>query len=176
MSLTSGGPLQIERDETEADRIDRNFQELLGELRIALPGVQVLFAFLLTVPFAQGFTSLSAFERDLYLIVLLLTALATALLIAPTAYHRVLFRRGYKPEILFFANRATMAGLAVLALAMAGAILLITHVIFSEAAAIVVGAASLFVFAALWYLLPWARGRGDDGGEEPEPPVGDGRR
>jgi hypothetical protein len=150
---------QIERDETEAERIDRNFQELLGELRIALPGVQVLFAFLLTVPFAQGFTSLTAFERKLYLIVLLLTALATALLIAPTAYHRVLFRRGYKPEILFFANRATMAGLAVLALAMAGAILLITHVIFSEAAAIVVGAASLLVFASLWYLLPAVRGR-----------------
>jgi hypothetical protein len=122
----------------------------------------VLFAFLLTVPFAQGFTSLSAFERNLYLVVLLLTALATALLIAPTAYHRVLFRRGYKPEILFFANRATMAGLAVLALAMAGAILLITHVIFSEAAAIVVGAVSLLVFAVLWYLLPRARGRGDD--------------
>jgi hypothetical protein len=162
MTPMSSGPLQIERDETEADRIDRNFQELLGELRIALPGVQVLFAFLLTVPFAQGFTSLSAFERNLYLVVLLLTALATALLIAPTAYHRVLFRRGYKPVILFFANRATMAGLAVLALAMAGAILLITHVIFSEAAAIVVGAVSLLVFAVLWYLLPRARGRGDD--------------
>jgi Family of unknown function (DUF6328) len=166
MSLMAAGPLQIERDETEAERIDRNFQELLGELRIALPGVQVLFAFLLTVPFAQGFTSLSTFERDLYMIVLLLTALATALLIAPTAYHRVLFRRGYKPEILFFANRATVAGLAVLALAMAGAILLITHVIFSAVAAIVVGAASLAVFAALWYVLPAARGRGDDGEAE----------
>jgi hypothetical protein len=162
MSLLSGGPVQVERDETEAERIDRNFQELLGELRIALPGVQVLFAFLLTVPFAQGFTSLSAFERDLYLIVLLLTALATALLIAPTAYHRVLFRRGYKPDILFFANRATMTGLAVLALAMSGAILLITHVIFSAVAAIVVGAASGVVFGALWYVFPWVRGRGPD--------------
>jgi hypothetical protein len=168
-------PLQIERDETEAQRIDRNFNELLGELRVALPGVQVLFAFLLTVPFAQGFTTLSGFERDLYLIVLLLTALATALLIAPTAYHRVLFRRGYKPEILFFANRATMAGLAVLALAMSGAILLITHVIFSEAAAIVVGAASLLVFAALWYLLPLARGRDGDG-DEPQSLAGHERR
>jgi hypothetical protein len=172
----SGAPRQIERDETEAERIDRNFQELLGELRVALPGVQVLFAFLLTVPFAQGFTSLSGFERDLYLIVLLLTALATALLIAPTAYHRVLFRRGYKPQILFFANRATMVGLAVLALAMAGAILLITHVIFSEAAAIVVGAASLLVFATLWYALPWARHRAGDDDGEPQPPGDHGRR
>jgi hypothetical protein len=138
----------------------------------------VLFAFLLTVPFEQGFTSLTAFERKLYLVVLLLTALATALLIAPTAYHRVLFRRGYKSEILFFANRATMAGLAVLALAMAGATLLITHVIFSEAAAIVVGAASLLVFATFWYALPWARGRGgdEDGGGGGSQPPGDARR
>jgi hypothetical protein len=162
MNLVKGGPLQVERDETEAERIDRNFTELLGELRIALPGVQVLFAFLLTVPFATGFSSLSDFERYLYLVVLLLTALASALLIAPTAYHRVLFRRGYKTDILFFANRAAMIGLAVLALAMSGAILLITHVLFSAAAAIVVAAMSGFVFAALWYLLPWARGRGSE--------------
>jgi len=160
MSLTSGGPIQIERDETEAQRVDRNFNELLGELRIALPGVQVLFAFLLTVPFAQGFTSLSQFERDLYLVVLLLTALASALLIAPTAYHRVLFRKGYKPEILFFANRAAMVGLAVLALAMSGAILLIAHVIFGEVASIAVAVASGLVFAGLWYVIPWVRGRG----------------
>ena len=162
MSLTSGGPLQIERDETEAERVDRNFNELLGELRIALPGVQVLFAFLLTVPFAQGFAKLTSFERYLYLIVLLLTALASALLIAPTAYHRVLFRKGFKPDILFFANRAAMTGLAVLALAMSGAILLITHVLFSAEAAIVVGVVSGIVFAALWYLIPWARGRGSE--------------
>jgi hypothetical protein len=156
----TSGPVQIERDETPAERIDRNFNELLGELRIALPGVQVLFASLLTVPFAQGFTTLTSFERDLYLVVLLLTALASALLIAPTAYHRVLFRRGYKPDILAFANRAAMAGLAVLALAMTGAILLITHVIFGEVAAIVVAAVSGLVFATLWYFIPWARGRG----------------
>jgi Family of unknown function (DUF6328) len=160
MSLLQGGPLQIERDETEAERIDRNFNELLGELRIALPGVQVLFAFLLTVPFAQGFSSLSDFERYLYLAVLLLTALATALLIAPTAYHRMLFRKGFKPAILFFANRAAMIGLGVLAVAMSGAILLITHVLFGEAAAIAIASVSALVFAALWYLLPWARGRG----------------
>jgi uncharacterized protein DUF6328 len=163
MNLVRGGPLQVERDETEAERIDRNFNELLGELRIALPGVQVLFAFLLTVPFAQGFTSLTQFEKDLYLVVLLLTALASALLMAPTAYHRVLFRKGYKPQILFFANRSAMAGLAILALAMIGAIFLIAHVIFGEAAAIAVSIPSGFVFALLWYLLPLARARGDDG-------------
>jgi hypothetical protein len=162
MTLPSGEPLQVERDETEAERIDRNFTELLGELRVVLPGVQVLFAFLLTVPFAQGFTSLTQFERDLYLVVLLLTALASALLMAPTAYHRVLFRKGYKPQILFFANRSARAGLAVLALAMTGAICLITHVIFGEAAAIAVTIPSGIVFALLWYILPWLRGLGDD--------------
>jgi Family of unknown function (DUF6328) len=162
MTQKSSEPLQVERDETEAERIDRNFNELLGELRVALPGVQVLFAFLLTVPFAQGFTTLTQFERDLYLVVLLLTALASALLMAPTAYHRVLFRKGYKPQILFFANRSAMVGLGVLALAMTGAILLISHVIFGEAASIAVTIPSGMVFALLWYMLPWLRGRGVD--------------
>ena len=159
MNLVHGDAPGIERDETEAERIDRNFNELLGELRIALPGVQVLFAFLLTVPFSHGFSGLSSFERYLYLAVLLLTALASALLIAPTAYHRMLFRKGFKPEILVFANRAAMAGLFVLALAMSGAILLITHVLFGAPAGIAVAAASGIVFALLWYFLPYARGR-----------------
>ena len=153
-------PLELDRDETPAERIDRNFNELLGELRVALPGVQVLFAFLLTVPFAQGFTSLSGFERGLYFAVLLLTAIASAFLIAPTAYHRIQFRRGRKPQILWFANRAALIGLAFLALAMSGAILLITHFLFGAAAAIPVGTAALLVFGTLWYLLPWARMRG----------------
>jgi high-affinity Fe2+/Pb2+ permease len=153
-------PLELDRDETPAERIDRNFNELLGELRVALPGVQVLFAFLLTVPFAQGFTSLSGFERGLYFAVLLLTAIASAFLIAPTAYHRIQFRRGRKPQILWFANRAALIGLAFLALAMSGAILLITDFLFGAAAAIPVGTAALLVFGTLWYLLPWARMRG----------------
>jgi hypothetical protein len=162
MSLGSSDMLEAERDETEAERIDRNFTELLGELRVALPGVQVLFAFLLTVPFAQGFTSLTQFERDLYLVVLLLTALASALLIAPTAYHRILFRKGYKPQILMFANRSAIAGLGVLALAMTSAIFLISHIIFGEATSIAVTIPSAMVFALLWYIVPSMRGRGVD--------------
>src|SRR5919198_1490381 len=157
-----------QRDETPAERLDRNFNELLGELRIALPGVQVLFAFLLTVPFAQGFADLSGFERGLYFAVLLLTALSSAFLIAPTAYHRLLFRRGRKREILFFANRAAMLGLGALALAMSGAILLITHFLFGPGAAIPVGTATLLLFGTLWYLFPVARGRrilGDGDGD-----------
>lgn len=150
---------ELVRDETRAERVDRNFNELLGELRIALPGVQVLFAFLLTVPFAQGFAQLTGFERGLYFAVLLLTALACAFLIAPTAYHRLQFRQGRKQEILFFANRAAVLGLAALALAMTGAILLITDFLFGAAAAIPVGAAAALLFGSLWYLLPLTRGR-----------------
>jgi hypothetical protein len=151
---------ELVRDETPAERVDRNFNELLGELRIALPGVQVLFAFLLTVPFAQGFVKLTGFERGVYFAVLLLTALACAFLIAPTAYHRLQFRRGRKQEILFFANRAALLGLAALALAMTGAILLITDFLFGAAAAIPIGAAAGLLFGTLWYLLPARRGRG----------------
>jgi hypothetical protein len=153
-------PVDLQRDETPAERVDRNFNELLGELRVALPGVQVLFAFLLTVPFAQGFTNLSGFERGLYFAVLLLTAIASAFLIAPTAYHRIQFRQGRKPQILMFANRAALIGLAFLALAMSGAILLITHYLFGPAAAIPVGITALLMFGTIWYLLPWARMRG----------------
>jgi hypothetical protein len=149
----------LERDETSAERLDRNFTELLGELRIALPGVQVLFAFLLTVPFAQGFVDLSGFERGVYFSVLLLTALASAFLIAPTAYHRLLFRQGRKEEILFFANRAAVIGLAALALAITGSILLIAHFLFGPGAAIAAASATALVFGTLWYLLPALRGR-----------------
>jgi uncharacterized protein DUF6328 len=157
-----GEPEQVnepQRNESPAQRLDRNFNELLGELRIALPGVQVLFAFLLTVPFAQGFADLSGFERGIYFSVLLLTALSSAFLIAPTAYHRLLFRQGRKYEILFFANRAALLGLAALALAMSGAILLITHFLFGAGAAIPVGIATLLLFGSLWYALPVVRGR-----------------
>jgi hypothetical protein len=124
-----------------------------------LPGVQVLFAFLLTVPFAQGFATITDFQRVLYLVVLLLTALASFLLITPTAYHRVAFRQGRKGEMVAFANRIILAGLGFLGLAMTGAILLITDYLFSAATAIPVAVVSGLIIAWLWYLLPWARGR-----------------
>ena len=151
--------LELQRDESPAERIDRNFNELLGELRIALPGVQVLFAFLLAVPFANGFSTVTDFQKWLYLVVLLCTAVATALLIAPTAYHRIVFRRGRKTQVLAFANRAAIVGLAFLALAMSLAILLITDYLFSLAAAIPIAVASGALFTAFWYALPWVRAR-----------------
>jgi hypothetical protein len=148
-------PAHLDSGETPAERLTRNLAELLGELRVALPGVQVLFAFLLIVPFSSRFATLSSFEKDLYFGVLLCTALSSALLIAPTAYHRMQFRRGRRHELVMFANRAALLGLAALAIAMTGAILLITHVLFGGGAAIATAIVSGAIFAGLWYAVPW---------------------
>jgi hypothetical protein len=146
------------REESEGERLDRNLSELLQELRVALPGVQVLFAFLLAVPFQQNFTKITAFEKDVYFATLLCTAMSAALLIAPSAYHRITFHLQQKHELVFLANRFTIAGLTFLALAMTGAIVLITDVLFGTAATtIVTGVGAATVFAVLWYLLPLRR-------------------
>jgi Na+/melibiose symporter-like transporter len=145
------------RDETEEERLDRNLSELLQELRVALPGVQVLFAFLLAVPFQQNFTTISEFEKKIYFATLLLTALSAALLIAPSAYHRITFRYQQKHRLVFISNRLAIGGLATLALAMTSAILLITHVLFGAAATIVTTVVALAVFIVLWAVLPLKR-------------------
>ena len=145
------------RDEMESDRLDRNLSELLQELRVALPGVQVLFAFLLTVPFAQGFTKVTPFQERVYFATLMCTAISAALLISPSAYHRMIFRTQQKDHLIFTANRLMIAGLAFLALAMTGAILLITDVIFGPTATIVTGAVAFVLYAVLWYALPLRR-------------------
>ncbi len=145
------------RDETEEERLDRNLGELLQELRVALPGVQVLFAFLLAVPFQQNFTKISEFEKKIYFATLLLTALSAALLIAPSAYHRLTFRYQQKHRLVFISNRLAIAGLATLALAMTCAILLITDLLFGTAAAIVTTAVALTTFVLLWAVLPLKR-------------------
>src|ERR1700761_9467446 len=137
------------RDEREEERLDRNLGELLQELRIALPGVQVLFAFLLAVPFQQNFSKISEFEKRVYFATLLLTALSAALLIAPSAYHRVTFRYQQKHRLVFVANRLAIAGLAPLALAMTCAVMLITDVLFGTAATIVTVAAVFSTFVLL---------------------------
>jgi Family of unknown function (DUF6328) len=157
------------REETEGERLDRNLGELLQELRVALPGVQVLFAFLLAVPFQQGFADITSFQKDVYFATLLLTALSAALLISPSAYHRLTFRMQQKDHLIFLANRFTIAGLACLALAMTGAIVLITDVLFSTGATIVTGVAALSVFVLFWYALPLQRRFSS--AEEPDPPI-----
>ncbi|HEX7245996.1 MAG TPA: DUF6328 family protein [Solirubrobacterales bacterium] len=145
------------REESEAERLDRNLGELLQELRVALPGVQVLFAFLLAVPFQQGFTRIDGFEKGIYFATLLLTAISAVLLIAPSSYHRMTFRLQQKRELIHLANRLTIAGLTFLALAMTGAIVLITSVLFGGVATIVVGVLAAATFAVLWYLVPLRR-------------------
>jgi Na+/melibiose symporter-like transporter len=146
------------REETEEERLDRNLGELLQELRVALPGVQVLFAFLLAVPFQQRFTEISDFDKTMYFVTLLLTALSAALLIAPSAYHRLTFRYQQKHRLVFVSNRLAIAGLGVLALAMSSAILLVTNVLWGTVATTVVTTTLvLAMFALLWAVLPLRR-------------------
>ncbi|HVY96392.1 MAG TPA: DUF6328 family protein [Solirubrobacterales bacterium] len=143
------------RDETEEERLDRNLSELLQELRVALPGVQVLFAFLLAVPFQSHFTEITGFEKGIYFATLMFTAISAALLIAPSAYHRLTFRYQQKQQLVFLANRFAIAGLGFLALAMTGAIVLITDFLFHSGVVTAIAAgASLGVFFVLWGLLP----------------------
>jgi len=145
------------RVESEEERADRNLSDLLQELRVALPGVQVLFAFLLTVPFSQRFEDLSTFQKDLFYGVLISVALATILLVAPTAGHRILFRRQQKEYIVTLANRLALAGLALLAVAMCGAIALIADFLFGAATAIVSTIVIASGFVLFWFAGPIVR-------------------
>ena len=156
------------RDETEEERLDRNLAELLGELRVALPGVQVLFAFLLVVPFNTRFRELGPGQERLYLATLLCAGMASSLLIAPTAYHRLTFRLQDKERLVVSANRLAIAGLAFLALSMTGAVALVIDFVFGGAVAAAGAAIVGLTFAVLWYAWPLkrrtertrARGRG----------------
>ena len=163
------------REESESERLDRNLGELLQELRVALPGVQVLFAFLLAVPFQQNFSQVSEFEKKIYFATLLLTALSAALLIAPSAYHRLTFRYQQKYRLVFISNRLAIAGLTALALAMTCAILLITHLLFGTVATVITVAAALATFVVLWAVLPLKRRLKyrDEGLPLLDPPPGD---
>lgn len=145
------------RAETEEQRLDRNLGELLQELRVALPGVQVLFAFLLAVPFQQRFTEITPFEKRVYFATLLSTAISAALLISPSAYHRMTFHLQQKRRLVLLANRMAIAGLAFLALAMTGAVTLIADVLFGALATACFGAAAAAMFAVLWFVLPLRR-------------------
>jgi hypothetical protein len=140
--------------EDQKERVDRELIELLNELRVALPGVQVLFAFLLTVPFSQRFGVLSADDRRVYFAAVLGSAVASALLIAPSAHHRLRFRSGSKERMLKTANALAVAGMAVLALSMGAVVYVIAVVLHSTTTAgVVAGAVTAFI-GALWFVLP----------------------
>jgi len=145
------------RKETPLERADRNLEELLQELRVALPGVQVLFAFLLTVPFNQRFEQVTNFQRDVYFGTLICTAITSGLLIAPSAYHRILFRTDDKEHIVVVANRLAIAGFAFLVLAMTGAVLFVTDFLFGKAQAFVFAGLVMAFLVTLWYLAPLRR-------------------
>ena len=148
---------QTGRDESESERIDRNLQEMLGELRVALPGVQVLFAFLLVVPFNQRFGQVTDFQKTLYLITLLFTTASSICLIAPTAHHRLEFRKQHKEHIVQAGNRIVIAGLALLAIAMTGAVLFVTDVVYGRTTTIAAAGGVALAFAVIWYAIPLRR-------------------
>jgi hypothetical protein len=157
--VTEESTSPTDRDETAAERADRNMNELLQELRVALPGVQVLFAFLFSVPFAQRFQEVSAFEEKVYFATLLASACATALLIAPSVYHRLNFAQGDKAHIVQVANRLAISGFVILALAMIGAVLLVLSFVFSTALAVTGTVVVGVLIVVVWFAAPLARRR-----------------
>jgi hypothetical protein len=162
--------------ETTAERLDRELAELLQELRVVLPGVQVLFAFLLTAPFAARFADITSGQRSGYFLALLCATAATALLIAPTAHHRVLWRTRDKERLLRSANVLAALGIAFLALSMSSALYVVADFLFDVGAAVLTAAVAGAGFLALWYVVPFAR-RLRRSPQEVEPgPPGDAER
>ena len=143
--------------ETRRERVNRELIELLNELRVALPGVQVLFAFLLAVPFSAGYDKITAFQKDLFFATLAATAISTAFFIAPSAYHRWHFRNHEKEQLLSTSNKFALIGIGFLALSMVGAIMLITDVLYSDQMAVASGIAATLFFGGLWAGLPLKR-------------------
>jgi hypothetical protein len=148
-----------QRNETPLQRADRNFAELLQELRVTQMGVQILFAFLLTLAFTPRFPYLDSFQRGTYVATLLLAVLAAAVLTAPAALHRILFGQGAKREIVQVSSHLTRAGMAVLALALTGSSMLVVDVVLGRMEGMIAGAGTMLVCVALWAVLPQLLGR-----------------
>ena len=146
-----------DRDESAQERLDRNTMELLNELRVANTGIQVMFAFLLVVPFQHGWTDVDGFERTVYFVTLLLVALAAFLLMAPSIHHRILFREGEKRFLVEVANRFAIAGGICLALGFVGILLLISDVVVGGAAPGIVAGIAAVTVGTLWFAVPLRR-------------------
>ncbi len=153
-----------ERHESELQRLDRNFNELLQELRVAQTGVQILFAFLLTLAFTERFGSVTGFQRGLYYATLVAAALATSMLIAPVSLHRLLFRRHQKRRVVTVANRLALGGLIAVWLALVGVLWFITDVLYGNGPGVAAAVASGLWFAVLWFAVPlrWLARRDPD--------------
>jgi predicted membrane channel-forming protein YqfA (hemolysin III family) len=147
----------LSNEESKEERLDRELIEFLNELRVVLPGVQVLFAFLLTVPFSNRFSNITNGQKQIFFAVFLCTTVATALLIAPSAYHRLRWREYDKEQMLRTSNRLAIGGMLFLSLALVGAAFLVTDLLFHATAAALVTAAVASVFAWFWWGLPLTR-------------------
>lgn len=152
----AGSPVDAPR-ETHKERVDRELIELLNELRVALPGVQVLFAFLLTVPFSSRFEALTDAQRRVYFVTFLATIAASASLMAPTAYHRIRFRKGDKERMLHSANRFSLAGLGLLVVAITSATFLVGDVMYDRSTALIAATSVLILLVWSWFGLALAR-------------------
>jgi hypothetical protein len=146
------------RGETPMQRVDRAYGEILQEVRVAQTGVQILFAFLLTLAFSAGFRTVTPFQRGIYVMTLMLCVAATALLIAPAAFHRVVYRRRLKRHLVQVASRLALAGLVLLLLAVISALLLTLDVVTGMGPALFLVGGALAWFLAWWFVLPlWSR-------------------
>jgi O-antigen/teichoic acid export membrane protein len=152
--MQASGPGGDGRSETVLERWDRNFAELLQELRVAQTGVQILFAFLLTLPFTNRFGSIGGLDKAAYLVTLIASASASALLIAPVSYHRLVFRQGRKPELVRTGSLLAKLGLVCLLVAMIGGVFLVVDVVSGARVAAVVAAAMAALYGGLWYVVP----------------------
>lgn len=159
MLATMNSEAAEQRGETEAERVDRNLEELMAEMRLAVPGAQVLFAFLLILPFNSRFTEVNDFERGVFFGTLILTALATVLLIAPSQHHRMHFRQGVeaKERTALAAHRLVLVGLGMLALAVVGAVLLVSNFVYGSPESVIAAGAVGLVAGVAWYGSPLRR-------------------
>jgi|SRR5689334_17605160 hypothetical protein len=164
------------RDEDEKHRWDRNFADLLQELRVAQTGIQILFAFLLTLPFSNGFPRTTAFQKDVYVVALLTAAASTAMIISPVAFHRALFRQGRKPELVRYAHRMATGGLGFLLISMVTSVFLIVDFLLSRPMALLLGGVTAVFFLIFWAGIPWYRHNWiDEDAEEEDEEASDGR-
>jgi Family of unknown function (DUF6328) len=157
------GEVPDSRQETGAQRDDRNLSELVQELRVAGLGVQVLFGFLLSLPFTTRFSQLSTGQRDLYVASVILAAVAAVLLVGPVAYHRLVFRRGMKERLVRFANLLAILGLTAVGAAVLAAVLLVTWFVAGALAGGVITALLGVMIGGLWFTVPLVSRRGQNG-------------
>jgi Family of unknown function (DUF6328) len=157
MTDMSETPATPGREETHLERLDRNTVELLQELRVVATGIQVLFGFLLIVPFNTGFRRVTSFQETVYFVALLCIAVSSVLLLAPTIHHRILFRQGEKAFLVRVGNQLSIAAMVFLWLGFTAILVVVADFVVGAVAAVVVGTAAILGIGALWFAFPLAR-------------------